>query len=160
MKKLLAVGVLLVVVVEVATIVLPDRRIVLWASGAAVALVLIAARWLLRDASTHQPEEPMFNDPAELLRRWMSQTETLLQRAQSNRKDWDRHLRPRLAREFASATGQRQGKDPAAFTATGLMLFGPDLWQWVDPDNVARSGGAPGPGREVLDQILQRLERV
>jgi hypothetical protein len=91
----------------------------------------------------------------------MSQTETLICRAESTRTDWDRHLRPRLAREFASATGQRQAKDPAAFIATGQMLFGPELWQWVDPDNVARKGGdAPGPGRGVLDEILERLERV
>jgi hypothetical protein len=41
------------------------------------------------------------------------------------------------------------------------MLFGADLWAWVDPENVSRSGVTePGPGREALDEILQRLERV
>ena len=41
------------------------------------------------------------------------------------------------------------------------MLFGDDLWLWVDPENVRATGiDEPGPGREVLDEILQRLERV
>jgi hypothetical protein len=41
------------------------------------------------------------------------------------------------------------------------MLFGDELWAWVDPQNVSRTGGSePGPGRETLDEILQRLEQV
>jgi hypothetical protein len=41
------------------------------------------------------------------------------------------------------------------------MLFGAELWAWVDPENVARAGSdAPGPGREALGEILQRLEQV
>ena len=45
--------------------------------------------------------------------------------------------------------------------STGRMLFGDDLWQWVDPENISRTGGhKPGPGRGTLDQILQRLERL
>jgi hypothetical protein len=59
------------------------------------------------------------------------------------------------------ATGQKQSKDRAAFQATGRMLFGAELWSWVDPQNVSRTGGdEPGPGREALDEILQRLEQV
>jgi hypothetical protein len=59
------------------------------------------------------------------------------------------------------ATGQRQAKDHVAFHATGGMLFGAELWAWVDPQNVSRTGGSePGPGRDALDQILQRLEQV
>jgi hypothetical protein len=104
------------------------------------------------------------SDAAELLQQWKSDTETLVRRADSTRLQWDRHLRPRLAREFAAATGHRQASDPAAFHATGRMLFGAQLWQWVDPDNVVSgmSGRAdePGPGRAVLGEILQRLERL
>ncbi|WP_102145082.1 hypothetical protein [Mycobacterium hubeiense] len=159
MNKRVVAGILLVVVVEVCAIFAPDRRAVLWASGAAVAMLLLGVRWFLSSADTGEPDEPKSNDPAELLQRWVSHTETLVSRAESTRTDWDRHLRPRLAREFASATGQRQHKDPAAFDATGRMLFGPQLWQWVDPNNVARKGGnVPGPGREVLNEILRRLE--
>jgi hypothetical protein len=66
-----------------------------------------------------------------------------------------------LARRFAIATGQKQAKDPAAFDATGRMLFGAELWAWVDPNNVARTGGRePGPGRATLEEILDRLEKV
>ena len=81
--------------------------------------------------------------------------------ADSSRRDWDRHLRPRLAREFMLATGQRANKDPAVMQATGRMVFGDELWQWVDPSNVAETGGRePGPGRAALSEILERLERV
>jgi hypothetical protein len=66
-----------------------------------------------------------------------------------------------LARQFELATGHRQAKNREAFQATGRMLFGAQLWQWVDPQNVSRTGGEePGPGRAALDEILQRLERV
>jgi hypothetical protein len=66
-----------------------------------------------------------------------------------------------LARRFAIATGQKQAKDPAAFDATGRTLFGSELWAWVDPNNVSRTGvSEPGPGRARLEEILERLEQV
>ncbi|MGB1225347.1 MAG: hypothetical protein ACPHCN_14545, partial [Mycobacterium sp.] len=66
-----------------------------------------------------------------------------------------------LAKQFELAAGQRKAKDPKAFQATGHMLFGEHLWQWVDPENISRTGGQePGPGRETLNDILQRLERL
>jgi hypothetical protein len=41
------------------------------------------------------------------------------------------------------------------------MLFGAELWAWVDPQNVSRtSEDEPGPGRDALDEILRRLEQV
>jgi hypothetical protein len=41
------------------------------------------------------------------------------------------------------------------------MLFGTELWAWVDPQNVSRTGESePGPGRAALDEILRRLEQV
>jgi hypothetical protein len=85
----------------------------------------------------------------------------LISQSEATRRDWDRHLRPTLARQFEMATGQKRSKDRAAYNATGQMLFGADLWPWVDPENVTRGGvEEPGPGREALDEILQRLERV
>ncbi len=91
----------------------------------------------------------------------MARTETLIERSETSRSDWDKHLRPMLARQFELAYGQRRSKDPNAFRATALMVFGPELWTWVDPDNVSRTGAAePGPGRVVLDEVLRRLERV
>jgi hypothetical protein len=66
-----------------------------------------------------------------------------------------------LARRYEIATGQRQAKDPAAFMATGRMLFGDELWQWVNPNNVTRTDDRQrGPGRVALEEILHRLEQV
>ena len=124
-----------------------DRRLVLLVSGVALAAVLLAVRRFLVGEVGPAPAEPPSHDPAESLRRWRSRTETLIRWSESSRADWDRHLRPKLAREFQMATGHRQSKDPAALQATGRMLFGPELWAWVDPENVARTGGRePGPG--------------
>lgn len=41
------------------------------------------------------------------------------------------------------------------------MLFGAELWEWVNPNNVIRSGDRqPGPGRAALEEILWKLEQV
>lgn len=160
MKRTAVVGFLLIVVVQgYAALVVPDRAMLGWVAGVAAAIVLGAMRWMLREDRQQRP--PSSDDAEELLAQWMTQTGTLVRRADSTRREWDRHLRPRLAREFAAATGHRQAGDPAVFAATGRMLFGPELWQWVDPNNVgAPRADEPGPGREVLTQILQRLERL
>jgi hypothetical protein len=160
MKKLVAAGILTVVLVEVVAFAVLARELVLVVVGAMVALVLLTLRlYLVRE--TTQDDDAMVNDAAESLRRWLSRTETLVSRSDSTRRDWDRHLRPMLARQFELATGQRQARNRAAFQATGTMLFGAELWAWVDPQNVSRTGDAePGPGREALDEILRRLEQV
>jgi len=161
MKKLVAVGVFVVVVVELMALAVLDRELILVATGAMVAVVLLAFRWFLARENNPDGSDLYTNDAAEALRRWLSRTETLISRSESTRRDWDRHLRPMLARQFELATGQRQAKDRAAFQATGKMLFGAELWAWVDPQNVSRTGGEePGPGRDALDEILQRLEQV
>jgi hypothetical protein len=160
MKKLVAAGVFIVLLVEALAIATLDRELILVAVGVMVALVLLTLRLYL----VHEPgydAGAMTNDASESLRRWLSRTETLVSRAESTRRDWDRHLRPMLARQFELATGQRQARNHAAFHATGTMLFGSELWAWVDPQNVSRTGESePGPGREALDEILRRLEQV
>jgi uncharacterized membrane protein YgaE (UPF0421/DUF939 family) len=160
MKKLVAAGVFVVVLVELVAFVVLDRELVLVVVGVMVALVLLTLRlYLVREPGYES--DALSNDPAESLRRWLSRTETLISRAESTRRDWDRHLRPMLARQFEMATGQRQARNHAAFHATGKMLFGAELWGWVDPQNVSRTGESePGPGREALDEILRRLEQV
>jgi hypothetical protein len=161
MKRFVAAGVCVVVTFELVALVLLDREQFLVASGLVVAIVLLALRWLLVREMQPDSGGATANDPTESLRRWLTRTETLISRSESTRRDWDRHLRPMLARQFELATGHRQVKDPAAFQATGQMLFGTELWTWVDPQNVLRTGGdEPGPGRAALDEILQRLERV
>jgi hypothetical protein len=160
MKRLLALSGCVVVSVELAALSLHERRFVLWAAGAAVVFALVNVRRLLG----HDVELPPAAAPNSLedsLRGWLSRTETLIHRSESTRSDWDRHLRPMLARRFAIATGLKQTKDPAAFHAVGQMLFGAQLWAWVDPNNVGQTGGLePGPGQATLEEILERLEQV
>jgi hypothetical protein len=161
MKKLVAAGIMLVAFVELVAVVVLDRELVVAATGVMVALVLLSLRWFWVREAQLDTVGPPSNDAAESLRRWISRTENLISRAETGRRDWDRHLRPMLARQFEMATGQRQAKDRAAFQATGQMLFGSELWAWVDPQNVSRTpGDESGPGREALDEILRRLEQV
>jgi hypothetical protein len=161
MNKLVVLGLGLVVAMETMAFVMAEHRFVMWVSGAAAAVVLFAGRRLLdRESGAHKPDL-LADGPAESMRRWIARTETMIHWADSSRRDWDHHLRPRLAREFMVATGQRVGKDPSSLQATGRMVFGDELWQWVDPSNVAQTGGhEPGPGRGALSEILERLERV
>jgi hypothetical protein len=159
-KKLVGIGVSVVLSAELAALTLHDRRWVLWAAGAAALFALVNVRQAVgRDVEPSPP--PIPNALEESLRSWLSRTQTLIHRSESTRSDWDRHLRPMLARRFAIATGQKQAKDPAAFDATGRTLFGAELWGWVTPNNVSQTGARePGPGRATLEEILERLEQV
>jgi hypothetical protein len=159
MKKLIALGICLIIAVELLALIVHDRRFVLVASGVALALVLLDIHRLLTHGSD-PAVEPSADDLGDSLRRWLSTTQTTIRWSESTRADWDRHLRPMLARRYAVATGQRQAKNPAEFQSTGQMLFGAELWKWVDPNNVTRSRDEPGPGRGALEEILQKLEQV
>lgn len=160
MKKVIALGISIILIAELATLFLHDRRFVLWTAGAAALFALVNVRQILGHPVESPPVADL-NALEETLRSWLSRTETLIHRSESTRADWDRHLRPMLARRFAITTGQSQAKDPGAFDATGRMLFGSQLWAWVDPNNVAQTGARePGPGRATLAEILERLERV
>jgi hypothetical protein len=160
MKKLIALGISVVLSAELAALSLHDRRFVLWAAGAATLFALANVRQVLgRDIEPSPPAIP--NPLEESLRSWLSRTQTLIHRSESTRADWDRHLRPMLARRFAIATGHKQSKGPAAFDATGRTLFGAEMWAWVNPNNVSPTGARePGPGRAMLEEILERLEQV
>jgi hypothetical protein len=160
MKKLIALGVCLVVGIELLALILHGRRFLLAASGVALALVLLNVR---RDLGRgNEPAaEPDYDELGDSLRRWLSTTETTIRWSDSTRADWDRHLRPMLARRYEMTTGQKQSKDPVAYYASGRMLFGAELREWVDPNNVTRTGDhQPGPGRATLEEILRRLEQV
>ncbi|MFG1933337.1 hypothetical protein ACGFK1_22225 [Mycobacterium sp. NPDC048908] len=160
MKKLVVAALFIVVSVEVMAVAVLDRDWVLAVVGVIVAVVLLALRVSLVRESSYD-DCAVTNDAAESLRRWLSRTETLVSRSETTRRDWDRHLRPMLARQFELATGQRQTRNRNAFRATGTMLFGAELWAWVDPQNVSHTGDSePGPGRAALDEILRRLEQV
>ncbi len=160
MKRIVLVGFSLVVGAELMMLMLGERRAVGWVSAAMAVLVLFVVRRRLA-ARGPAPAEPIANDAEESLRDWIVRTQALIQWSESTRGDWDHHLRPTLAREFFMATGVQQARDPAAMEATGRMVFGDELWLWVDPQNVLRSSrGDPGPGRATLDEILHRLERL
>lgn len=161
MKKLVAAAFLLVAGAELIALASRDRELILIVSGSAVALSLLAVRWYLIREADQKLEQPPADDAAKGLQRWLSRTETLISHSETTRRDWDRHLRPMLARQFEMATGQKRNKDVKSYHATGRMLFGADLWAWVNPENVSRTDAEqPGPGRAALDEILQRLERV
>jgi len=161
MNKLVVAGIALIVVVGAMSLSLPDRRLFPLMVGAMTAVALLTVRWLLARDVRIASDDTRARDPGEALRRWLARTENLVQRAESSRSDWDKHLRPMLARQFELASGQRKAKDPSAFRTSALMVFGPELWAWVDPDNVDRSGGLePGPGRAVLNDVLERLEQL
>lgn len=155
MNRVVAGGFVVIVLVQtMAFLVGPELS--LPAAGIAVAgLVLLV---LTRLAEGPGEAEPGVDPAAESLQRWREQTLATIAWADTTRGSWDRHLRPRLAREFMLAAGRR---DPETQQATGRMVFGDDLWQWVDPGNVARTDrDAPGPGRAALEEILRRLERL
>ncbi|RFZ08018.1 hypothetical protein DSM43518_03204 [Mycobacterium marinum] len=161
MTKRVAGGVCVVVAAELLALLLPDRRFALGISGAVAAAVLFGVRGFLEPETEPQPTRSDAEDAGEMLRRWQSQTEILIRWSESTRSNWDRHLRPMLARRFEMATGQRRAKDPTTFDATGRMLFGKELWGWVDQENIAPCRGRePAPGRAALNEILQRLEQV
>ena len=161
MKKLAAAAFVTILGAQLLALSHPDRHVVLWAGAAAAVVVLVVLRWFLVRSNGSAVDDSRARDPAESLRRWRSKTEILIARADSTRLDWDKYLRPMLARQFELATGARKTKDPNVFRATAIALFGEQLWYWVDPDNVSRSGvEEPGPGRAVLDDVLQRLEAI
>ncbi len=161
MKRLSALGLCVVLGAEAIAFSLDDRRFVLWASGIAVALVFLNVRQYLGNDIDPAPAEPDWDAHGKSLRSWMARAEKQIRWSESSRQDWDRHLRPMLAARYEIATGHKQTKDAAAYHATGRMLFGPELWTWIDPNNISRTGSSePGPGRGALEEILQRLERV
>src|SRR4029077_5288726 len=121
-----AAGVFIVMLVELTAFVVLERELVLVVVGVMAALVLLTLRLYLVREPGSDVGGALGNDPAESLRRWLSRTEMLISRSESSRRDWDRHLRPMLARQFEMATGQRQAKDRVAFHATGSLLFGAD----------------------------------
>ncbi|MGV0748378.1 hypothetical protein [Mycolicibacter heraklionensis] len=161
MKTLVLQGVLLIVAAEVVALMTHQHQLLFGAAGLAVALPVLGLRRLLATGGPGPPADPAVTDePGEALRRWRTGTEARIRWAESTRADWDRRWRPILARRFEVSAGQGRAKDPAAFAATGALLFGDELWPWVDPGNVAPTGDSgPGPGRAVLEEILCRLEQ-
>ncbi|MEV6325062.1 hypothetical protein AB0M45_28365 [Nocardia sp. NPDC051787] len=140
------------------------RGLLLIVAGIPVAMALGWLVWSLLDRSGagEEPEiDEMENGPAEMLQRWHARAQMLADRADGTRAEWDRHLRPLLAKEFELSAGQRVAKNRRAVEAAGIHQFGPELWRWVDPANSAlRDQTSRAPGRAALDEILSRLQRM
>ena len=161
MKRLIALGVCLIVGIELLALILDDRRFVLAASGAATALVLLNIRRFLGHG-TQPAAEPDADDLGDALRRWLV-----------THRDDDPVVGLHAGRTGTGICvrcwhdGSKSPPDTGrpkirtAFHASGQMLFGAELWEWVNPNNVTRTGAhEPGPGRAKLEEILQRLEQV
>ncbi|MGO4614317.1 hypothetical protein AB4305_08340 [Nocardia sp. 2YAB30] len=165
MTRLAAVISCLIVVAVVEAVALERARdALLIVAGIPVAVALGWLVWSLldlSDARTEREIDEMENGPAEMLRRWHAKAEMLADRADGTRADWDRHLRPLLAKEFELCSGQRVAKNRRAVEAAGIHQFGPELWRWVDPaDSALRDQANRAPGRAALDEILSRLQRM
>ncbi|WP_280228736.1 hypothetical protein [Nocardia cyriacigeorgica] len=149
-------AVLVVVVIELVTLG-RAREATLAAAGVPVAVALAWLVWsLLGRSGPREPDLPdeIENGPAEMLHRWHARAQMLADRADGTRADWDRYLRPLLAKEFELSAGVRVAKNRKAIEAAGIHQFGPELWRWVDPANSelgAHGGG--GTGGEAVGEI-------
>ncbi|WP_280303076.1 hypothetical protein [Nocardia neocaledoniensis] len=103
------------------------RDAVLLAVALPVAVALAMLIWSMRQRVVR--EEPLTeyidNGPAEMLGRWHARASMLTARADGTRADWDRHLRPLLAKEFELSTGLRVAKNRRATEAPGQQHYGP-----------------------------------
>ncbi|WP_232236028.1 hypothetical protein [Nocardia sp. BMG51109] len=143
-----------------------QRDVLLVLAGAPVLGALGLLLWSLVDRSRPKPradpaDDEIDNGPAETLRNWHARAEMVADRADGSRADWDRHLRPLLAKEFELSSGHRTAKNRRATETAGKLLFGEELWRWVDPANSAlRDQTTRAPGRAALDEILRRLQSM
>ncbi|WP_405167577.1 hypothetical protein OG203_22435 [Nocardia sp. NBC_01499] len=140
------------------------REVMLLVAAVPVTVALAWLVWSLLERAEprgYADIDEIENGPAEMLHRWHARAQMLADRAEGTRADWDRHLRPLLAKEFELSSGQRVTKNRRATEAAGIHLFGPELWRWVDPANSAlRDQTTRAPGRAALDEILSRLQRM
>ncbi|GAB11201.1 hypothetical protein GOARA_064_02030 [Gordonia araii NBRC 100433] len=165
--RLVMAGIVVVAGLVVAAAVGPLRPHALLVGGAVAAVILGVLRLSISlGARSAPPPQPWDSERDDALVRWQARTRNLIAWADGTRGDWDRHLRPILAREFLMATGNRHGAARRGATAgtlgaTGRMTFGPELWPWVDPLGANYADrDQPGPGRDTLDAILKQLEQL
>ncbi|TJZ76835.1 hypothetical protein FCG67_16580 [Rhodococcus oryzae] len=161
MRRIAVIGILVVAALEAMALRAGAPAASLIAVGASAAVVIFAMRRTVDAAPAAGEIAVPLNSQEEMLRRWRLRTETLVSWADGSCADWDRHLRPLLAREFVHVSGPRAPRGHAEIEAAGAAMFGAALWRWVDPAG-ARTGDpdGPGPGRGALERILTRLEQL
>ncbi|BBY66872.1 hypothetical protein [Mycolicibacterium helvum] len=161
MKAVALGGVCWVLAAGAVVALVPDHHAISWFSGVSLAIALLAARRSLGRRASVDAAHARPDDAGMTLSRWAERAESQIAWSDSSRADWDRRVRPMLARQFEFATRQPRARNPAALAVTGRILFGDELWRWVDPDNISRTGAQErGPGRAVLIGIIERLERL
>lgn len=122
---------------------------------------MVAAGTVPATGAPEPDDNDIDNGPVDMLRRWQARAQMLADRSEGSRADWDRHLRPLLAKEFELTSGHRMAKNRRALEVAGQLQFGPDLWRWVDPANSAlRDQANSAPGRAALDEILRCLQNM
>lgn len=128
-------------------------------NAVAVTTLVGATLWLVSRAVPRDATPKRQADTAEL-DSTLAHAQVIVGWASGTRRDWDRHVRPVLARQLGEALGARRSTEGAK-RAAGELLFGPVLWPLVDPNEhfTTRLDG-PGPGRDALAAILDRLESV
>lgn len=125
----------------------------------AIAALFAGVMWLSAQVS---PERPRKSRRATVIGgepdSTVANAEVTVSWAAGTRADWDRHVRPVLAREFDNVVGGRRSASGSQ-DETGKLLFGPELWPLVDPaDRFTQRLDRPGPGRDALGAILEKLE--
>lgn len=126
----------------------------------AVAVLAVAAMWVSGQTAggrrrRRRPDEPVTAPPSDST---LTSAQGTVAWADGTRLDWDRHVRPVLAREFDNVVGGRRS-GAADRQATGTLMFGAELWPLVDPGSrFTQRLERPGPGRATLARILERLE--
>lgn len=123
----------------------------------AIVLIVVARlRMSTRAQSTvDEPEPAPEDDPAVLRAR------ATIAWAEGTRMDWDRHVRPVLARELGELFRSRRDPESMPANEIGQRMLGGELWALVDPRHPFTTElDQPGPGRAGLTAILDRLERL
>jgi hypothetical protein len=124
----------------------------------AVTVLLAAAMWLAGQAEGARRRRPDDGPEEVAAESTLTSAQVTVSWASGTRADWDRHVRPVLAREFDDVVGGRRS-GASDRTATGELMFGHELWPLVDPTARFTSRlDRPGPGRAALSRILERLE--
>lgn len=125
----------------------------------ALAVLLAAAMWVAGQAGGLLRRRQPDVTPPEAADSALTSAQVTVSWAGGSRVDWDRHVRPVLAREFDDIVGGRRSATDRE--ATGQLMFGPELWPLVDPSrNCAGAPDRPGPGRAALSRILDRMEHA
>lgn len=122
---------------------------------AGLALVIVHAG----EQGRRRPGGSEPDSPSPYLSRWQARAAMLADNADGSATDWDRRIRPYLAREFQLCLGHRAPGNAAERAELGMAHFGPQLWPWIDPGQTCRTGET-GPGRETFTAIVERMGRL